>query len=268
MDIMQAIKTRRSVRTFDSMTLAADDAKQIIECAKSAKNPYGMDVEFRLLDAKKDGLSSVVINGTDSFIAGKMTRAAHAEEAFGYTFEQVVLFAQTLGVGTTWIAGTMDRAAFERAMDLREGEVMPCVSPLGYPAKKMSVRETMMRKGIKADTRFAFEEVFFDETFNQPLAKEKAGRLEDALEAIRLAPSAVNKQPWRVVVCGNKVHFFEKKNVGFDDNKWDIQKVDMGIALCHFEMGAKQSGLNPVFEIQDPGLSLPENTRYIASFVL
>ena len=90
-----------------------------------------------------------------------MQRLPHAEEAFGYVFERVVLFTEAKGIGTTWIGGTMDRGAFERAMGLEEGEVMPCVSPLGYPARKMSLRETMMRKGVKADSRLPFEALFF-----------------------------------------------------------------------------------------------------------
>jgi len=38
---------------------------------------------------------------------------------------------------------------------------MPCVSPLGYPAEKMSLRETLMRKGIQADKRMDFDRLFF-----------------------------------------------------------------------------------------------------------
>ena len=55
-----------------------------------------------------------------------MTRAPHAEEAFGYSLERIVLFAESIGVGTTWIAGTMDRSAFEKAISLQAGDVMPC----------------------------------------------------------------------------------------------------------------------------------------------
>lgn len=40
---------------------------------------------------------------------------------------------------------------------------------------------------------------FFDGTFDAALSKEKAGSLQELLEMVRLAPSAVNKQPWRVV---------------------------------------------------------------------
>ena len=57
----------------------------------------------------------------------------------------------------------------------------------------------MMRKGVKADERLPFEELFFDGSFDKTLSKEKAGRWLDALEMVRLALLAVNKQPWRVV---------------------------------------------------------------------
>ena len=82
----------------------------------------------------------------------------------------------------------MDRKAFERAMLLSENEVMPCVSPLGYPAKKMALRETMMRKGVKADSRLDFEKLFFDGSFETPLPAQNAGELYLPFEMVRLAP--------------------------------------------------------------------------------
>ena len=267
MTVLDAIKSRRSVRTFDERALDPQDAKKIREFAQKVENPYDIPIEWKLLDAKKDGLSSPVIVGTDTYIAGKMRLVPHAEEAFGYAFETVVLEAERMGLGTTWIAGTMDRAAFERAMDISEGYVMPCVSPVGYPARKMSVRETMMRKGIRADSRDAFSAICFDRSFESPLTPEKAGALRDALEMVRWAPSAVNRQPWRVIVDGKRVHFYEKKSRGFTDAQgWDIQKVDMGIAMCHFVRGVNMTGGKAAFMLVDPGLHTPEDTVYIASF--
>ena len=111
------------------------------------------------------------------------------------------------------MAGTLNRPAFERAMELREGEVMPCVSPLGYAAPKMSLRETVMRKGVKADSRLDFGKLFFDGSFDKPLTPESAGILAEPLEAVRWAPSAVNRQPWRVVLDGKAAHFTKRKTV-------------------------------------------------------
>lgn len=269
MKAMEMIRGRRSVRTFDGTALRPEDAQRIMEYAGTVGNPYGIPITWRILDAEEHGLESAVIVGTDTFIAGKVKRVPHAEEAFGYAFEKIVLFAQSIGVGTTWIAGTMNRAAFEQAMEVADDEVMPCVSPLGYPAKKMSLRETMMRKGVKADSRLAFGELFCDGSFDKPLTAAAAGELAEALEAVRLAPSAVNKQPWRVVICGDKAHFYEKRSRGYvGENGWDLQKIDVGIALCHFEMAAKESGLSVTFDIGDPGLTADEGTEYIASFAV
>ena len=266
MNMTEMIRGRRSVRTFDGTPLREEDAGRILEFAGKVENPYELPIQWKLLDRKSDKLSVPVIEGTDTYIAGKMRREAHAEEAFGYSFEKVVLFAGSLGIGTTWIAGTMDRKAFERAMHLSENEVMPCVSPLGYTAKKMSLRETMMRKGVKADSRLNDEKLFFDGAFDKPLAAENAGNLQLALEMVRLAPSAVNGQPWRVVRCGDCVHFYEKRGRGMASDTWDIQKIDMGIALCHFELGAIESGLHPVMEVADPGIPGQDGLIYIASF--
>lgn len=269
MNINEVIRKRRSVRTFDGEKFSEEDESRIRDFAGKAENPYGIPITWKQLDADVHGLSSPVIVGTDKYIAGKIRRVPHAEEAFGYSFEKIVLFAESIGVGTTWIAGTMNRAAFERAMELAEDEVMPCVSPLGYPAKKMSLRESLMRKGVKADSRLAFGEIFFSGSFSEPLTEEKAGALREPLEAVRLAPSAVNKQPWRVVLDGSKAHFYEKRSKGFvSGDGWDLQKIDVGIALCHFELSAKECGFDVSFECADPGLSIAEDMEYIASYNL
>ena len=188
------------------------------------------------------------------------------EEAFGFAFERFVLYAQSLGIGTTWIAGTMNRATFEAAIALEDGEVMPCVSPLGYPAMKLSLRESLMRKGIKADSRLDFKALFFDGSFDHPLTQQKAGAFAQPLEMVLWAPSAVNKQPWRVVLDGKSGHFYERKSKGYvDATGWDIQKIDLGIALCHFVCGLEEQGVKWCLVVADPGLAVPESTEYIAT---
>ena len=266
MNAMQLIRQRRSVRTFDSRALKAEDMKKLLAYAERIDNPYGLPIAWRILSAKMHGLSSPVISGTDTYIAGKLRRAPHAEEAFGFAFERFVLYAQSLGIGTTWIAGTMNRAAFEAAMSLEKDEVMPCVSPLGYPATKLSLRESLMRKGIKADSRLDFNALFFDGGFDRSLTQEKAGVFAQPLEMVRWAPSAVNKQPWRVVLVGKSAHFYEKKSKGYvDESGWDLQKVDVGIAFCHFIYGLEEQGRGWRLAVSDPGLAVPDATEYVAT---
>ena len=268
MNTSELIRSRRSVRTFDGRNIAPEILRDILECAQRADNPYNIPIEWKLLSTKTDGVTSPVIVGTDTFIAGKMKRVPHAEEAFGYSFEKVVLYAQSLGIGTTWIAGTMNRAVFEKAMQVSADEVMPCVSPLGYPAEKMSVRETMMRAGIKADTRLDNSALFFGGSFDKPLTSDSAGELKLPLELVRLSPSAVNKQPWRVLVDGCNVHFYEKHSNGYVNNGWDTQKIDIGIAMYHFECGLDEMQRQAELTVGDPGVSCAADVEYIATYTL
>lgn len=266
--IEELIRNRRSVRTFDGREIADEDINKLSVFMEKIENPYEIPIEFKLLDAKKQGLPCPVVSGTNLYVAGKAQRVPHIEAAFGYSFEMLVLYAQSLGIGTVWIGGTMDRSSFERAMSLKDNELMPCVSPLGYTAKKMSIRESMMRKAIKADSRLPFEKLFFDGSFDVPLTAEKAGRLKEALEMVRLAPSAVNKQPWRVVVDENAAHFYLKRSKGFSSTSVDMQKIDMGIALCHFALTAKEKGLNVGFTVSNPKIATENDVEYIASYLL
>ena len=71
MNILDSIRRRRSVRTFDGNMLQPEDAQKILDFAERAENPYDIPVTWRILDAKTHGLTSPVIIGTDTFIAGK-----------------------------------------------------------------------------------------------------------------------------------------------------------------------------------------------------
>ena len=268
-NVEQLVRGRRSVRTYDGRDLSAEDMEKMSSYMAELKNPYGIPVECRLLDARQQPLKCPVVSGTDLYVGAKAKRVPHIEEAFGYSIEMLVLYARSLGIGTVWVGGTMDRAAFERAMELEEDEIMPCMSPLGYPAEKMSIKESMMRKGIKADSRHPFETMFFDGAFGVPLTPEKAGSLAHPLEMVRWAPSAVNKQPWQVVLKENAVHFYLKHAKGFvSEAVGDMQKIDMGIALCHFALAAEESGLDIRFNINDPGIAAGPDTEYIATYLL
>ncbi len=262
MDNLKLIKARRSVRTFDRQPLSSEHLEKLNAYIKTIANPYEIPVEFLLLEKEKYGLSSPVITGETMYAVAKVKAIPHSEEAFGYSFERFVLYARSLGIGTTWIGGTIKRAAFESAVQLGSDERMYCVSPLGYPAKKMSLKETAMRLGVKADQRKPSEDLFFEHDFSTVLHPD-SDRIRNALEAVRLAPSAVNKQPWRIVKCGSTFHFYEKHNKGYSGEKTgDMQKIDMGIVLCHFMLIA-----GGTLSVSDPGIMTENNTEYIATVI-
>ena len=97
------------------------------------------------------------------------------------------------------------------------------------------------------------------------MTKEQAGCWKEPLEMVRLAPSAVNKQPWRAIVKDNVVHFYLKRSKGFEKaSDLDMQMIDMGIALSHFSLGAEDGNLNIEFIQKDPHLL--SDMEYIASY--
>lgn len=263
-NLLETIKSRKSVRSFDGTKISEEHREDIAEYIKDIPNPFDIPVEIVLLDAEEHGLSSPVLSGEKLYVAGKVAKKAYADVAFGYSFEKLVLHAWTLGIGTVWIGGTMKRENFEKAAGLKAGEMMPCISPLGYPAQKKSLKETMMRKGIGADSRISGERLFFDGEWGKALALE--GDMADIFEMVRWAPSAVNKQPWRIIAKDGLYHFYEKKDKGYvNDATGDLQKIDVGIALCHFVMGFEEQGKNAEIAVNDPGLEIPADAEYIAS---
>ena len=265
-ELLELIKSRKSVRSFDAKPITEEDKERLTQYMEAISNPFGIPVRFVLLDAKEHGLSSPVLSGETMYVVGMVRKGPCADVAFGYSFEKLVLYAWSLGIGTTWIGGTMKRELFERAAGLSEDEMMPCISPLGYPAKKRSVRETMMRKGVGADSRLSAEKLFFVFVWGKALTYSTEDESAEPLEMVRWAPSAVNKQPWRIIVRDGCFHFYKKQDKGYISEKTgDLQKIDLGIALCHFVTGMEAQGKQPVLEIRDPGLSVPDAVEYIAT---
>ncbi len=266
-EFLELVKSRRSVRTFDGKKPENVVIDELKTYADSIVNPYGISVRFIFLDAEEKKLSSPVLSGEKLYVSAVTSKGEHAEEAYGYAFQDLLMHAHKMGLGTVWIGGTMPRDKFESASGLSEYEIMPCVSPLGYVSKKMSIKETMMRKGVKADDRYDFEELFFVGNFDTSLSRGRAmeAGICDALESVRLAPSAVNKQPWRIVVSGKAAHFYVKHDKGFTTPDYDIQKIDLGIALFNFEQELLEERRKPEFEVSDPGIAVPSNVDYIAT---
>ena len=181
----ETMLTRKSVRSYDGRAVAAETLQKVKEFAAGIENPFGIPVSFVFLDARERGLSSPVLTGETLFVAGKVKKVPYGDVAFGFAMEQLLLFAWSLGLGSVWIGGTMKREAFEAAAGLEAGERMPCVSPLGYPAAKRSLRETVMRRGCGADGRLSGEKLFFDGDFDRPLVGKALEPYNDTLELDR-----------------------------------------------------------------------------------
>ncbi len=270
--VKDAVTRRYSVRTYEKRTVEKELREKILSYAERLQNPLGPKIRIQFIEketvANGEKLGTYgIIKGTDLYMGVTVPNKAHAPEALGYEFEQLVLYAASLGLGTCWLGGTFNRSAFAAAMEIREGEIFPILSPLGYPAQKKSITEQIMRRGIKADGRLPWKELFFKNGFQEPLTEEEAGDYQFPLEMLRLAPSAVNKQPWRVVVDEKGVHFFEKHTLGGESGSIDMQRIDVGIGICHFHLAAMEQNMQGHFERKVPDFEIPSDMTYIVSWV-
>jgi hypothetical protein len=92
---------------------------------------------------------------------------------------------------------------------------------------------------------------------------------------VRNGPSASNQQPWRIVkqADSNTFHFYLQRTKRYQSRNRilfgmaDLQRVDMGIAMCHFEMTAVDLGLAGQWRFEEPDVGkLPDQTSYVASW--
>lgn len=263
--IADTIRKRVSVRTFEDRPLSQEDRTELEAFLAQLETPFDVPVTFLLLDAATYDLKSPVVMGAHAYVAAKVPRVPNFEIACGYAFERFCLHATERGIGSVMLAASLSRKTFERAMEVAEGEVMPVASPVGYPAAKRSMRESMMRKAIKSDERLPVDELFFAGSYGTPLLPQAAGPFVEPLGLLRLAPSATNKQPWRAIVNDGIVHFYEERTIK-ESKLGDIQKVDMGIAFAHFDLARQEAGIKGSFVACDPRLDVPENVEYIMSF--
>jgi hypothetical protein len=132
-----------------------------------------------------------------------------------------------------------------------------------------------MRWGAGANNRKPRQELFFKNTFGQPLSPEDSKEWNTPLEMVRLGPSASNRQPWRIVkqAEGYTFHFYLQRTKRYQTRNRilfgmaDLQRVDMGIAMCHFETTAVDLGLSGQWHFGEPDIGqLPEQTSYVASW--
>jgi nitroreductase len=272
--IEEAVKKRYSVRNYQEQEIELDKRKAIESFINSLDNPLGNKVKFHYLDNKdiknKEKLGTYgVIKGATQYIGTTIKLEPMALEALGYEFEAVVLFLAHLGLGTCWLGGTFDREGFADAMNIKEGEVFPIITPYGYAAAHKHEKEIEMRKMIQADHRKEWNQLFYKNDFQSPLTEEEAGDLAFPLEMVRLGPSASNKQPWRILLKDGVCHFYEYKEPGYSERfPYDIQRVDLGIAAAHFDFSVKEKGIKGHFDTAyQPKLALPEHMEYVFSWI-
>ncbi|MCX7983765.1 MAG: nitroreductase family protein [Bacteroidetes bacterium] len=280
MNITKVIKARYSCREYKQNLLQAHHRMLLSQWLTTLTNgPFGTPIRLMLLASTPDdqqaleGLAAYgSVKNPQGFIVGAIENTPTSLEEYGYVVEHAVLKATELGLGTCWIGGIFTRSRFAQKIKLRENEVLPAIVSVGYETDY--ARDNFIRRAARGYARVPFEHLFFDGTFETPLSPDKAGIYAQPLEMVRLAPSASNKQPWRVVHHSQFWHFYLQRTKGYGKGSLlftmlrlpDLQRVDLGIALCHFELTARELHIHGAWKHVDPQIATPENTEYIVSW--
>ena len=261
MNIIEAILQRRSVRNFNGEPLSAEIIERLEEAVRHAYSPFGGNVTIRIArfgngEEYRPSTYGVIKGATDYFLLGIGEDEASALSA-GFRFEQVVLKAWQMGLGTCWIAATFKGSQFDRGQKWPEGESLKIISPVGVASEKKSFLEKMTRTILGSHNRKPFGELFFSEDFKTPLPEDNA--FAESLRMLRLAPSSTNSQPWRCLVRNGEVLFYYKP-------KSPASVLDCGIGMCHFNESERFNGHRGEFFKETDVPEAPDNWKYLYSY--
>lgn len=277
MTIIETIQIRKSCRTYGNRSIEPEKLAELRQfLATNTKTPFGSKVRFLLLDFNELEISELknlttygVIKGARQFIVGTVIKQSKAMEDFGYCMEKNILKATSMGLGTCLLGGTFKRSGFAGKINLGESELLPVVSPVGYSSDKRSVVDRMFRFVAASDKRKPWYELFYLHDIDTFLDKENSGSFDTPLECVRIAPSASNKQPWRIIKGRDQksFYFYLKRTPGYENIVKDIklQNVDMGIAMCHFELSANELGFTGDWNVNNPQIK-SDGMEYIVNW--
>ena len=282
--ITEIIHERYSCRSYEERPIAAENRRKLSKIASSVgAGPLGTSPRFELVAATGEdrealrGLGTYgFIKGATGFIVGATREPERGTEDYGYLMELIILHATDMELGTCWLGGSFTKSSFAARIGAHDDEVVPAVVAVGYSAQRPRSVDSVMRRAVGSDRRLPWQDLFFDGSLVTPLSREEAGEYAVPLEMVRLGPSASNKQPWRVVKIDNSWHFYLARTRGYGQGllmrNWtrgDMQRLDMGIAMCHFEQTARELGLVGRWVLNEPEIgSLDQLTEYTATWTI
>ena len=263
-EMIQTIEARFSVRSYAKRPLPrvlVRELERYVETLNKSKGPFGTQPKISFATAHLKGkpvASYGVIKNAVEYFVGVCRKKRENIIDFGYNFEKLILFATSKGLGTCWMAGTFKRKDFEENIDLLEGEYIPAISPVGYSHEKTSLIDQSFRYFARSDKRKSWETMFFDRNLNPLSFNTYHNEMKLPLEMVRLAPSGKNSQPWVIVICEKEkcAHFYSRGSF--------THLLDMGIAMCHFELALREKGYSGVWDEDDNHVET--NFEYIMTF--
>jgi nitroreductase len=262
MELYDAIAYRKSTRRYSAESISdqqLQSVKHIVDTAERLDNNITMQIHLVKEGWKVHGLLPGIIGGYGKVRAPHYLIVTSAEKEgylqnIGYTLQGVVLGLTTLNLATCWLGGSIKKSLLKDIIDIPEGQMPHLMIAFGHPEKGNSP----FRKNPSDAKRKDASQITsgtMDITWSR------------IISAIRLAPSAVNTQPWRFVFNGDKIHVYSAKagNLILRHLLGSHNLIDTGIALCHAMIAARHFSRIIRFT-QDPSAMVNEY-EYVTTII-
>lgn len=219
MTIQEAIEARHSVRAYKEQPLAEEIVKELQEKIADLNEKGQLHMQLILNEPRafKGVFAYGKFFGVNNYIVVAGQKSDDLDERVGYFGEQLVLFAQTLGLNTCWVG--LSYTKIPGTYVLGDGEKIACYIAIGYGETQgvcHKIKTVEQVSNINDTTPIWFKK---------------------GVEAALLAPTAVNQQKFSFEYKGMKDgrhQVLAKK--GF--SMIGYTQMDLGVAKCHFEIGA------------------------------
>lgn len=237
-ELYDFISKRKSVRKYADEPLDKRAVSEILEFAEKAE-PLHKDIKTKIQVVSKDEVNVFLpVRSPHYLMMTSEPREGYLENA-GFLLQQIDLFLSSKGYGSCYVGMALPT---KEARGMSELEYV-IVLAFGKPA------ELLHRTDLSQFRRKPLNEIADLSELMEDIDSFDA--LTDIMESVRLAPSATNGQPWYMVPDKGKLDFYCNKpglikSIGYKK----MNKIDMGIALCHCFLAASHAGIDWKFTIE------------------
>lgn len=218
---MEAISARHSVRAYKETALGEDAVAALREKVDACNEAGSLHIQL-VTDEPKAFMGTLArygkFSGVRNYLVMAGRKADGLDERVGYYGEQLVLLAQTLGLNTCW-AG-LSYSKVPGTYILGEDEKIACYIAIGYGETQGLSHKTKRPEQVSNASDLT------------------PGWFRKGVEAALLAPTAVNQQKFRFEYAGARGGGKNKVVASRTFSLVGYTKMDLGIAKCHFEIGA------------------------------
>ena len=206
MTLNEMIYHRKSCRSFTNVPV---DAATIETIKAFPMKPLYPDIKVHWDIVPRNQVKCICPWTTPQLITIYSEEVDGYLENIGFLFQQMDLYLQTLGLGVCWLGmGRMN----PKTTTAVEGMKFVIMLAFGYP------KGDQLRHDLKGFKRKPMEQI--------------ADTPDSRLEPARLAPSAVNSQPWFFAHEGDAIHVWCSKKGS---------RLDAGIAFAHLYVANPES---------------------------